>query len=87
MKDKTEEQSIYSANQNPVVKLSMNNNDESKQEIRSNKLEPEIHEVAKINSKKKVISKYVEVTTKIVYTYEDGSKKEVIEKEDHTFTN
>lgn len=52
-----------------------------------NKSESELNEIAKINSKKKVVSKYVEITTKIVYTYEDGSKKEVIEKEDHTYTN
>jgi hypothetical protein len=38
-----------------------------------------------INLEKKIVSKLVEVTTKIVYTYEDGSTKEVIEKENHTF--
>ena len=32
-------------------------------------------EISNLNSKKKVVSKYVEVTTKIIYTYEDGSWK------------
>ena len=42
-------------------------------------------EIKGINSQKRVISKNVEVTVRIVYTYEDGSTKEVIEKENHTY--
>jgi len=43
-----------------------------------------VNEISQINSKKKVVSKYVEVITKVVLTYEDGSKKETVEKQDHT---
>ena len=46
-----------------------------------------INDVIKLNLKKKVVSKYVEVTTKIIYTFEDGSKKESNETESHTYLN
>ena len=39
----------------------------------------------KINSTKRIISKFVEITTKTITNYEDGSNKEVIEKDCHTF--
>lgn len=39
----------------------------------------------RINSSKKIISKFVEITTKTITTFEDGSKKEVTEKDSHTF--
>jgi hypothetical protein len=42
-------------------------------------------EISKLNSNKKVLSKYIEITTKTVISYDDGSKKETIEKEDHTY--
>jgi hypothetical protein len=44
-----------------------------------------IMQVKQINLQKRIVSKFVEVTTKIVYTFEDGSTKEVIEKNNHTF--
>ena len=43
------------------------------------------NEIAKINSKKKMASKFVEITTKTIITFEDGSKKEVVETDNHTF--
>lgn len=43
------------------------------------------NQVRQINLEKKVVSKLVEVTTKIVYTYEDGSTKEVVEKQNHLY--
>ena len=42
-------------------------------------------DIWKINSTKKIISKFVEITTKTITNYEDGSKREVIEKDGHTF--
>lgn len=42
-------------------------------------------EISKINSKKKIVSKFVEITTKTIITFEDGSKRELIETENHTF--
>jgi len=41
--------------------------------------------IKSINNEKRIISKQVEVVTKIVYTYEDGSTREVIEKNNHTY--
>ena len=42
-------------------------------------------QVKKINLNKKVVKRNVEVVTKITYVYEDGSTKEVVEKESHVF--
>ena len=44
-------------------------------------------QVKKINAGKKVVKKIVEITTKIVYTYEDGSTKEVNEVKTHVFNS
>lgn len=41
--------------------------------------------IKNINIEKKIISKQVEVVSKIIYTYEDGSTREVIEKNNHTY--
>lgn len=38
-----------------------------------------------INSNKKIVSKFVEITTKTIITYEDGSTKTIEEKENHTY--
>jgi hypothetical protein len=43
------------------------------------------NQISNLNLEKRVISKYVEITTKIIYTYEDGSTKETVEKQNHTF--
>lgn len=58
----------------PIVKVNLDNNNSM------------INEISKINNSKRVLSKYVEVITKTIITYEDGCKKEVTEKEEHTFT-
>ncbi len=44
-------------------------------------------QVKSINSGKKVIKKTVEITTKVTYIYEDGSKKEVNEVKTHVFNS
>ena len=46
-----------------------------------------MQQVKVINQSKKVIKKTVEITTKITYTYEDGSKKEVNEIKTHAFNS
>jgi hypothetical protein len=46
-----------------------------------------IAQVRNINLEKRVVSKFVEITTRTVYTFEDGSTKEVTEKNNHTFLN
>ena len=45
----------------------------------------ELNEVSKINQGKKVVSKYVEITTRTIYTFEDNSSKTITETENHTF--
>lgn len=44
-----------------------------------------ISKIKQLNLHKKIISKTVEVTTKVVYTYNDGTTKEVVEKQNHIF--
>ena len=44
-------------------------------------------QVKSINAGKKVVKKTVEITTKVTYTYEDGSKKEVNEIKTHVFNS
>ena len=46
-----------------------------------------IMQVKNINMEKRVVSKFVEITTRTVYTFDDGSSKEVVEKNNHTFLN
>jgi hypothetical protein len=74
-------------NQSPLVRLSIDK-EENKQSQRVH-TESEIENLSEMvktmNISKRVVSKHVEVTTKIVYTFEDGSTKEVIEKQNHTF--
>lgn len=74
-------------NQSPLVRLSIDK-EENKQSLR-NHVDSEIDNLSEMvktmNISKRVVSKHVEVTTKIVYTFEDGSTKEVVEKQNHTF--
>jgi len=44
-------------------------------------------QVKSINAGKKVVKRTVEITTKVTYTYEDGSKKEVNEIKTHVFNS
>ena len=46
-----------------------------------------MQQVKVINQSKKVVKKTVEITTKITYTYEDGSQKEVNEIKTHVFNS
>jgi len=72
-------------NNNPVATFGKPKSDiteDNQSDIQNNLLADQIKN---INLNKKVISKFVEVTTKIIYTYEDGSSREVIEKQNHTF--
>jgi len=46
-----------------------------------------MQQVKAINLNKKVIKKTVEITTKVTYTYEDGSQKEVNEVKTHVFNS
>ncbi len=59
----------------PLVKLNIDNNQGDDLKF----------EVFKINSNKKIVSKHVEVITRTIIQYEDGTKKEIEEKESHTF--
>ena len=85
-------------NQSPIVRLSLDDEEFKNQKAllvkenlitssvnRNNEDEMLITKVKGINLQKKVVSKLVEVMTRIVYTYEDGSTKEVIEKQNHVF--
>ena len=51
--------------------------------IGGNEIDQLTQQVKIINSNKKIIKKEVEITTKITYTYEDGSTKEVNEIKTH----
>lgn len=42
-------------------------------------------DVSKIVGQKRVLSKIVEITTTITFTFEDGSIQETLKKECHTF--
>lgn len=75
--------------QSPLVRLSLDKEESKNVQKTQNDVAGDIENltemVKNINYEKRIISKQVEVTTKIVYTYEDGSTKEVIEKQNHTF--
>ena len=50
-----------------------------------NEIDQLTQQVKNINANKKIIKKEVEITTKITYTYEDGSTKEINEVKKHNF--
>ena len=50
-----------------------------------NEIDQIIQQVQVVNSSKKILKKEVEITTKITYTYEDGSTKEINEVKKHVF--
>ena len=50
-----------------------------------NEIDQAIQQVQVINANKKVLKKEVEIITKITYTYEDGSTKEINEVKKHVF--
>jgi len=53
--------------------------------VGGNEIDQLTQQVQVINANKKVIKKTVEITTKITYTYEDGSTKEINEIKSHVF--
>ncbi len=53
--------------------------------IGGNEIDQLTQQVKLINANKKIIKRTVEITTKITYTYEDGSTKEVNEVKTHVF--
>ena len=50
-----------------------------------NEIDQLTQQVKNINANKKIVKKEVEITTKITYTYEDGSTKEINEVKKHNF--
>ena len=71
----------YSGKKN-IVNNNNNNNKNSEMEDEINNL---TNEVKNLNFQKKIVSKKVEITTKILYTFEDGSTKQIEEKITHNF--
>ena len=55
--------------------------------IGSNEIDQLTQQVKIMNANKKIVKKTVEITTKITYTYEDGSTKEVNEVKTHVFNS
>ena len=62
-----------------------NNTGVQNQNIGGNEIDQLINQVKVTNANKKVVKKEVEITTKITYTYEDGSTKEINEVKKHNF--
>ena len=62
-----------------------NNTGAQNQNIGGNEIDQLINQVKATNANKKVVKKEVEITTKITYTYEDGSTKEINEVKKHNF--
>ena len=93
--NKNVETSKYAAvsySQSPLVRLSIDKDEEKPKQngiIRNNINDDDIftNQIQGLNLEKRIVSKFVEVTTKIVYTFDDGSTKEVVEKQNHTFSN
>jgi hypothetical protein len=44
-----------------------------------------MNDIKKMNINKHVVKKNVEITTKITYTFSDGTEREVVEKNNHNF--
>ena len=53
--------------------------------VGGNEIDQITQQVQIINANKKILKKEVEITTKITYTYEDGSTKEINEVKKHVF--
>ena len=84
---------IRNNSQSPFVKLSLENDDiknyqemiKNNNNINNNNIDNEINQMKNKNESLKVIKKIVEITKKIIYTYDDGTTKEITEKTTHTF--
>ena len=62
------------------MSISIENNSSNMSEIDQLKLQ-----VKKINLNKKVIKKKIEIFSKVIYKYEDGSTREVSELKTHVY--
>jgi len=67
-------------NNNKNINININNNNNV-----NNEIEELSNETKNILNRMKIISKKVEIVTKIIYTYEDGSTKEVSTTQNHVF--
>jgi hypothetical protein len=67
-------------NNNKNINININNNNNV-----NNEIEELSNETKNILNRMKIISKKVEIVTKIIYTYEDGSTKEVSSTQNHVF--
>ena len=63
----------------------MGNNTGFQNNLGGNEIDQITTQVKNINANKKIVKKEVEITTKITYTYEDGSTKEINEIKKHNF--
>ena len=74
-------------NNQQIGSNAVNNNDihNSNNQGSNNEIDKLIFQTTNIINNKKVISKKVEIVTKITYTYEDGSTKVVTQNESHEF--
>ena len=72
-------------NNNVNNNVNNNNNNNNVNNVNNNEIEELSNETKNILNRMKIVSKKVEVITKIIYTYEDGSSKEVSSTENHTF--
>ena len=68
--------------ENNSQEMAQNNNVSN---LGGNEIDQVIQQVQVINANKKILKKEVEITTKITYTYEDGSTKEINEVKKHVF--
>jgi hypothetical protein len=68
----------------PVVRLDIDDDRREELSIVDDQI---FFQVKNLSNEKRIVSKYIEVTTKIIYTFDDGSTKEVIEKNNHTFNS
>ena len=90
-------QELGNNNSSPLVKLSLEqenlkNEDQFMNQNKSNGNDEANDEIEKLTAETKnliqnmkIVSKKVEITTKITYTYEDGSTKVVTQNENHEF--
>ena len=76
MDEENKRREMMENNNQGVVK---NNN------VGGNEIDQVIQQVQVINANKKILKKEVEIITKITYTYEDGSTKEINEVKKHVF--
>jgi len=72
---------------NPLVKLSIDEGDPNNKNDNYLMDENEfiMNEIKKMNINKHIIKKNIEITTKITYTFSDGTSREVVEKNSHNF--